>query len=112
MIRTERKPVPIPIILGHGGAGIITEIGEVVSTFKVGQRVGFEALLREKLPDFYEGEWQLKKNTTVKKLLEELNITNEESILVFINGRKTNNESLIRNVDSVNIFPLLGGGYG
>jgi len=72
--------------------------------------IHLSALLREKLPDFYEGEWQLKKNTTVKKLLEELNITNEESILVFINGRKTNNESLIRNGDSVNIFPLLGGG--
>ncbi|RKX76877.1 MAG: hypothetical protein DRP87_10735 [Spirochaetes bacterium] len=39
-----RKPVPLPIIMGHEGAGIVAGVGEEVSGFKVGQRVGFEAL--------------------------------------------------------------------
>ncbi|UCF99552.1 MAG: alcohol dehydrogenase catalytic domain-containing protein [Spirochaetaceae bacterium] len=39
-----RKPVPIPMIMGHEGAGIIAEVGAEVSTLEVGQRVGFEAL--------------------------------------------------------------------
>jgi threonine dehydrogenase-like Zn-dependent dehydrogenase len=39
-----RKPVPIPVILGHEGAGVVAEVGKEVSTLKVGQRVGFEAL--------------------------------------------------------------------
>ncbi|MGD8882299.1 MAG: alcohol dehydrogenase catalytic domain-containing protein [Desulfobacterales bacterium] len=35
-----RKPVPIPLILGHEGAGIITEIGKEVKNYAVGDRVG------------------------------------------------------------------------
>ena len=66
--------------------------------------------LKEILPDSCEGEWQLKKNSTVDNLLEELNITNKDSILIFINGRKITFESIIRHGDSVSIFPLLDGG--
>jgi threonine dehydrogenase-like Zn-dependent dehydrogenase len=39
-----RKPVPIPIILGHEGAGIITDLGKDVNSFSIGDRVGFESL--------------------------------------------------------------------
>lgn len=39
-----RKPVPIPVILGHEGAGIVAELGEGVDSVKVGDRIGFEAL--------------------------------------------------------------------
>ncbi|TFG64416.1 MAG: hypothetical protein E4H36_03100 [Spirochaetales bacterium] len=39
-----RKPVPIPIVMGHEGAGIIAEAGKEVNTLNAGQRVGFEAL--------------------------------------------------------------------
>jgi len=39
-----RKPVPIPIIPGHEGAGIISDIGKKVRYFSVGDRVGFEPL--------------------------------------------------------------------
>jgi len=39
-----RKPVPIPVVLGHEGAGEIAEVKEIKKPFKVGQRVGFEAL--------------------------------------------------------------------
>jgi threonine dehydrogenase-like Zn-dependent dehydrogenase len=39
-----RKPVPIPMIMGHEGAGVIAEVGEEVNSLHAGQRVGFEAL--------------------------------------------------------------------
>ncbi len=39
-----RKPVPIPVVMGHEGAGVVADIGEEVSTLEIGQRVGFEAL--------------------------------------------------------------------
>jgi len=39
-----KKPVPIPIIPGHEGVGIIAKIGKGVKDFKVGNRVAFEAL--------------------------------------------------------------------
>jgi len=39
-----RKPVPIPMIMGHEAAGVIAAVGKAVSTARVGQRVGFEVL--------------------------------------------------------------------
>jgi threonine dehydrogenase-like Zn-dependent dehydrogenase len=39
-----RKPVPIPVILGHEGAGVIAELGPGVADHKVGDRVALEAL--------------------------------------------------------------------
>ncbi|TFG90351.1 MAG: L-threonine 3-dehydrogenase, partial [Candidatus Atribacteria bacterium] len=39
-----KKPVPIPIIPGHEGVGIVADIGKEVKNFKVGDRVAFEAL--------------------------------------------------------------------
>jgi threonine dehydrogenase-like Zn-dependent dehydrogenase len=39
-----KKPIPIPIIPGHEGVGIITDIGKEVKNFQIGDRVAFEAL--------------------------------------------------------------------
>jgi threonine dehydrogenase-like Zn-dependent dehydrogenase len=39
-----RKPVPVPIVMGHEGAGIVAEIGPGVTKVRSGDRVGFEAL--------------------------------------------------------------------
>jgi threonine dehydrogenase-like Zn-dependent dehydrogenase len=39
-----RKPVPIPVILGHEGSGVVAEVGKDAKGFKVGDRVAFEAL--------------------------------------------------------------------
>jgi threonine dehydrogenase-like Zn-dependent dehydrogenase len=39
-----RKPVPIPVIMGHEAAGIVAAVGPEVSTVRPGQRIGFEVL--------------------------------------------------------------------
>jgi threonine dehydrogenase-like Zn-dependent dehydrogenase len=39
-----RKPVPIPLIMGHEASGVVAGLGPGVGTVQVGQRVGFEVL--------------------------------------------------------------------
>jgi threonine dehydrogenase-like Zn-dependent dehydrogenase len=39
-----RRPVPIPIIMGHEGTGVIAALGEGVDNVSVGDRVGVEVL--------------------------------------------------------------------
>lgn len=39
-----RKPVPIPVILGHEGSGVVAGAGREVGGFAAGDRVAFEAL--------------------------------------------------------------------
>lgn len=39
-----RKPVPIPLIMGHEGAGVIAELGPGTKDHVVGERVGIEVL--------------------------------------------------------------------
>ncbi len=39
-----RKPVPVPVVMGHEGAGVVAGVGEGVSALEPGDRVGFEAM--------------------------------------------------------------------
>ena len=39
-----RRPVPIPIIMGHEGTGVVYELGEGVENVSVGDRVGLEVV--------------------------------------------------------------------
>jgi len=39
-----RKPVPVPLIMGHEGTGVIYELGEGVENILPGDRVGLEVL--------------------------------------------------------------------
>jgi molybdopterin converting factor small subunit len=48
--------------------------------------------------------------TTIRILLKELNIPEEKAKLLFINGVKSNLDSVIQGGDRVGIFPPVGGG--
>lgn len=39
-----RKPVPVPLVMGHEGAGVVADVGQRVKPIAPGTRVGFEAL--------------------------------------------------------------------
>ncbi|OOP73865.1 NAD(P)-dependent alcohol dehydrogenase [Clostridium beijerinckii] len=39
--RLQAIPVPLPVVLGHEGCGIVEEVGSSVTEFKKGDRVGF-----------------------------------------------------------------------
>jgi threonine dehydrogenase-like Zn-dependent dehydrogenase len=39
-----RTPLPLPMVMGHEGAGVIAEVGQEVTALEVGQRVGIEAV--------------------------------------------------------------------
>ncbi len=39
-----RKPVPIPVVLGHEASGVVEALGPGVTTVRPGQRIGFEVL--------------------------------------------------------------------
>ena len=39
-----RRPVPIPLIMGHEGAGVVAELGDGVKNLAVGDRVSLEAV--------------------------------------------------------------------
>jgi aryl-alcohol dehydrogenase len=39
--RNQKVPVPLPAVFGHEGCGVIEALGEGVTDFKVGDRVGF-----------------------------------------------------------------------
>lgn len=39
--RSQGIPIPLPLVLGHEGAGIVEKVGENVKGFEVGDHVGF-----------------------------------------------------------------------
>lgn len=39
-----RKPVPIPVVMGHEASGVVAEVGPGVTTVTPGQRIAFEVL--------------------------------------------------------------------
>lgn len=54
--------------------------------------------------------FKLPDKTTIAGLLAKLNIPEEETKLIFVNGRKEPLEYEVQNRDRVGIFPPVGGG--
>ncbi|MEM7286483.1 MAG: zinc-binding dehydrogenase [Actinomycetota bacterium] len=44
-VQTGELPFPLPMILGHEGSGLVTEVGELVTTCDVGDHVVLSALI-------------------------------------------------------------------
>ncbi|MGI9625098.1 MAG: Zn-dependent alcohol dehydrogenase [Acidimicrobiales bacterium] len=44
-VQTGELPFPLPVILGHEGAGVVTEVGDDVTTCQVGDHVVMSALI-------------------------------------------------------------------
>lgn len=41
VVQHQMIPVPLPAVLGHEGSGVVQEVGECVTEFRPGDRVGF-----------------------------------------------------------------------
>jgi molybdopterin converting factor small subunit len=54
--------------------------------------------------------FKLPDRTTIAELLSKLNIPEEETKLLFVNGKKQPLEYEVQNGDRVGIFPPVGGG--
>jgi sulfur-carrier protein len=54
--------------------------------------------------------YQIKKGTNIKELLEKLGINTERAKIIFINGKKKNINDSLKHRDRVGIFPPVGGG--
>lgn len=67
------------------------------------------ASLSEKTPRPSD-QYPIESGTTVKELIDRLAVPENEAKLIFINGRKAELTSVIKNGDRVGIFPPVGGG--
>jgi len=55
LARKQALPVPLPVVLGHEGCGIVEKIADGVSEFKVGDRVAFSLASCGKCDSCLEG---------------------------------------------------------
>ena len=67
------------------------------------------ATLRTYLPDTAEA-YPVFPGMMVKDLMEQLDIPEKKAKLIFINGRKAEPETALKDGDRVGIFPPVGGG--
>ena len=67
------------------------------------------ATLMHFTPDLAE-KYPILVGTTIRKLLEELGVPEEDVKLIFINGKKGDLTSTLHGGERVGIFPAVGGG--
>jgi molybdopterin synthase sulfur carrier subunit len=67
------------------------------------------ATLQKFTPDSAEN-YPIESGTTVRKLIEQLDIPEEKARLIFINGVKADLASTLTGGERVGIFPPVGGG--
>lgn len=57
-----------------------------------------------------DDEIEIKENSRIGELLDKLKISNKEIFVVLVNGEKCNVDSVLKENDSVSLFPYIGGG--
>lgn len=67
------------------------------------------ASLSKKTPEPSE-RYPIEPGMTVRELIDRLEVPENEAKLIFINGRKGELTSVLKNGDRVGIFPPVGGG--
>jgi molybdopterin synthase sulfur carrier subunit len=53
---------------------------------------------------------ELSEGISVQDLIEKLNLTDEKSLIIMVNGRREEMTKLLKDGDRVGIFPPVGGG--
>jgi molybdopterin converting factor small subunit len=66
--------------------------------------------LRMLRPDLADRDLVQTKATSVDELIDEINIPNGQTAIVFVNAKQARFESEIQDGDNIKIFPMLGGG--
>jgi sulfur carrier protein ThiS len=72
--------------------------------------VHLHASLRRKRSDTGNSGPLLTAAATVGQLLDELDISEAEAAMIFVNGERGAADSALRDGDDIRVFPLVGGG--
>ena len=67
------------------------------------------ATLQRFMPDSAEN-YPIKKGTTIRKLLEQLDLPENKAKLIFIDGIKAELTTVLKGGERIGIFPPVGGG--
>lgn len=64
---------------------------------------------------FRDNRWKSKhltieERTTIRKIIEQLNIREEELGIILINGKHSDVDTILKNEDILALFPPVGGG--
>jgi molybdopterin synthase sulfur carrier subunit len=72
--------------------------------------IALYATLRKRRSDLATRGAVATEATTIGQLLDEIQITEVEAAIVFVNEKRATLESEVQDGDKVSIFPILGGG--
>ena len=59
---------------------------------------------------FTEREWSCPKDTTVRSILQQLNIAENDAGIILVNSRHVELDRVLTEGDTLAIFPVVGGG--
>ncbi|MCX8110305.1 MAG: MoaD/ThiS family protein [Syntrophorhabdaceae bacterium] len=59
---------------------------------------------------FSEKVYEIKPNTTISNIIEELGLPSEQVSIIFVNGRHAKPDTILKEGDEIAMFPPIGGG--
>lgn len=76
----------------------------------MGIKIKAHASLARKLKGKLDCKIDPEEGISVEKLLHKLDIPKKEVFLVIVNGKKSSFNTIIKEGDTLNLFPFIGGG--
>ncbi len=64
----------------------------------------------ERSPGSYPGAMEIHEGTTIRSLLEALEVPMDAVKIIFLNGIHANGDEVLKEGDRVGVFPLVAGG--